>query len=335
MDTGKEAIRRSYEAERPRAERFRAKLLHEIEELVRGAGVTTAVPIESRVKDLSSLLAKWERFPRARRREIKRATDFVDFVGLRVILLFKRDVERVEQLINDKLTVEWHDDLSSRLGATEFGYGSLHLRVKVPDAWLKIPSFNEFLDMRAEIQVRTAAQHIWAAASHVMQYKREQSVPDPIRRSIHRVSALLETVDLEFDRVLDERLEYAREPLEERADERLNVDLLVALLGLRLPKRNRSKEEPYADLLTELEGAGVATVQQLKQFMDRRLPGVLVLEQRIVEALKKRGRIDDLQKDQVQVSIGKMIYRTERSRVRRGVFFSHVGLVREMIRKDE
>lgn len=56
--------------------------------------------------------------------------------------------------------------------------------------------------LKAEVQVRTVTQHVWAAASHVLQYKQEASVPLPVRRSIYRVSALLETVDLEFERVL-------------------------------------------------------------------------------------------------------------------------------------
>jgi ppGpp synthetase/RelA/SpoT-type nucleotidyltranferase len=65
-----------------------------------------------------------------------------------------------------------------------------------------------YFRMVFELQLRTLAQHIWAVASHKLQYKREASVPVPIRRSINRVSALLEMVDLEFDRVLLEREQY-------------------------------------------------------------------------------------------------------------------------------
>ena len=82
----------------------------------------------------------------------------------------------------------------------------------MPDDWLNVPTFREFKGLRAELQIRTLAQQLWAAASHKLQYKRESSVPYPIRRSIHRVAALLETVDLELERVLSERDPHLSNP---------------------------------------------------------------------------------------------------------------------------
>src|SRR6185437_7926382 len=125
-------------------------------------------------------------------------------------------------------------------------------------------------ELQIEIQVRTLAQHIWAAASHKLQYKHEQSVPPPLRRSIHRVSALLEIVDLEFERVLLERREYVGEKVAAPAgSERLNVDLVEITLGEIFPPENREDQEAYDELLDELFSMGIETVKQLREMLLR------------------------------------------------------------------
>ena len=70
---------------------------------------------------------------------------------------------------------------------------------------------------------------------HTLQYKQEDSVPAPMRRAIHRVSALLEVVDLEFERLLKERESYRSDSGPINTDAILNVDLLEHLLDALLP----------------------------------------------------------------------------------------------------
>jgi hypothetical protein len=54
--------------------------------------------------------------------------------------------------------------------------------------------------MPAEVQVRTALQHAWAAIDHKLQYKQPQSrgLPANLQRDLFRLSALLELADKEF-----------------------------------------------------------------------------------------------------------------------------------------
>jgi hypothetical protein len=78
----------------------------------------------------------------------------------------------------------------------------VHFVVEFPEPWFVVPTIGPMRGLRAEIQVRTHAQHIWADASHILQYKKESSVAPKTRRDIHRIAALLETVDLEFEKVL-------------------------------------------------------------------------------------------------------------------------------------
>ncbi|WP_420266646.1 hypothetical protein [Candidatus Magnetominusculus dajiuhuensis] len=57
--------------------------------------------------------------------------------------------------------------------------------------------------MIVEIQVRTLAQHLWAAASHYLNYKERKDVASPFLRPMGRISALLDMVDDEYDRLLN------------------------------------------------------------------------------------------------------------------------------------
>jgi hypothetical protein len=130
-----------------------------------------------------------------------------------------------------------------------------------------MPTFKKAAGMRAEIQVRSGAQHIWASASHILQYKQERDVPPPVRRAISRVAALLETVDLEFERVLDERAVYGSQKKSETATDELNVDLLAKVLDEELPSENMETEERYAELLPELLFFSINTPKKLRELI--------------------------------------------------------------------
>lgn len=100
-------------------------------------------------------------------------TDLDDLIGIRVILLFHRDLERIDRILRDELDVLAAEDTGSRLSETQFGYQSQHYIVRIPESWQNTPSFSGLRSLTAEVQVRTVAQHIWAAASHKLQYEQE------------------------------------------------------------------------------------------------------------------------------------------------------------------
>jgi hypothetical protein len=219
------------------------------------------------------------------------------------------------ELVQGTFEVITKEDAALRLEETEFGYQSYHYVVRMPRAWLAVPSFNGFERFRAELQVRTLAQHIWASASHQLQYKHEESVPKPIKRTIHRASALLETVDLEFERVLQERVRYL-EGVDVAAEISLNVDVLARVLTEQLPRENKGDDEPYADLLSDLTAFNVKTTTRLLDIIRKNLIGAIAED-------KKRAE-----------EIAKDAGRPVSERTKRGVFFTHVGLVRAMMRLE-
>jgi len=299
MDTS--ALQHDYEQIRPKAERLRVALMSEITHLLDANDVTLGVPMESRTKSWSSLEEKLVR----KNTTLVRVSELDDLVGIRIILLFRKDVDAIQALIEKSLKVLSSEDVASRLNETQFGYQSKHLVVTTPDSWLKLPSYSNLGGIKVEIQIRTLAQHIWAAASHKLQYKHEASVPAPLRRSIHRASALLETIDIEFDRLLNERQQYLHEELPSApANQALNVESLRTTLSSILPEQNRGPTEQYDDVLFDLNYFGVDSPEKLQRMLTAHFDAILASD------------------------------KSHSKKNRKGFYFTHVGLAREGLRKE-
>lgn len=332
-------LRASYDLKAPLAARFAARLSEQVEEILFANSISLAVPIESRVKSWTSLSEKVERSAL----KVADVVEVMDLVGLRIILLFKRDIQKVVDLVSSSLAVISAEDALDRLGVEMFGYQSIHLQAEMPSSWAGVPTLKDFAGLQAEIQIRTAAQHIWAAASHKLQYKMEASVPPQVLRSVNRVAALLETVDLEFERALAEREEYAAQTgAALKADkgavqsEILNVDLLREVLDQLLPHENVAPDEDFADLLDDLHSAGIRQVSQLNNLVVEGLPNTLRLDKRIAQAIDKKARKlgadgSDQFDGKVEVWVDGKNYHALADRARRGVFHTHTGLVRQML----
>jgi putative GTP pyrophosphokinase len=306
----------------PLADTFCTEVSRQLNRLLADANVTLGFPIEYRVKTWESIAEKLER----KTLQLETLADLHDLVGLRIVLLFRRDVDVTCAALEQNFDVLDNYDTQERLRDDQFGYSSRHFIVRLPEPWLAIPTFSQLGALRAEIQVRTVAQHIWAAASHNLQYKQEQNVPVPVRRSISRVSALLETVDLELERVLNEREEYRAtlagisvEEIVENPEADLDVDLLQRLLAENFPPENKREDEDYGALLQDLLLVGIRTSGQLQELIAENYDKVKREEQSYVgknrESLKK----------------GEKVSGTTEDRVVRGVYFTHVGLARLLL----
>jgi len=309
-----QAFELEYKSVLSSAERFGEELLHQIERLLEEQGIALGFPIQRRVKAWSSLSEKLERIGF----QVTSVTDFQDLIGLRLIFLFKRDIARVCDLISQNFNVIKQYDTQERMKDDRFGYSSVHFVVELRHDWLAIPTFSKMAGSKAEIQIRTLAQHTWAEASHNLQYKRKESVPVEISRAINRVSALLETVDLEFERVLDQRDAYREEVDISGTTDLLNVDIIEKTLDDLLPAANKGDEE-YANLLDDLVEVGINTQQQLRDIIEKHLAQVLEFDQGAAWSYQKHHRINKVPFNE---------------RLERGVFFNHAGLVRFALRKE-
>ncbi len=301
-------LQKDYALHRTAADAFLAEFLHQFSALLKSEGIKLGVPLEGRVKEWESIAEKVDR----KGYTAKHCKEIPDLIGVRAISLFKRDATKMRLLINNNFLVSDMEDKASQLDNSKFGYLSHHFHIKIPDAWRSLPSFGGS-DFSIEIQVRTLSQHLWAASSHLLQYKKEADVPPEVSRSIHRVAALLETVDLEFERVLEERDDYSRSSRAKNDDSMLDADNIALILDKHFPSINRDNNENYSQLITDFTAFGIETVGGLKKIIKKHLPA----------ALKKDK--DMLSKSTIRNSDH------DQKRINRGVYFTHVGLARTIL----
>lgn len=175
------------------------KLQQLLEDLLADADIDV-VAIESRAKDPDSLKRKVE----SKREKYKRPLrDVTDLIGVRAIVYYLEDVEAVSEIIANEFEADAENsvDKLDELGSDRFGYRSVHHVVSLSDERAKLAEWGLFNGKRAEIQVRTATQHAWAAVEHKLNYKRASEAPRDLRRRLTRLSALFELADEQFSAV--------------------------------------------------------------------------------------------------------------------------------------
>ncbi|MDA0182059.1 hypothetical protein OJ997_17270 [Solirubrobacter phytolaccae] len=184
------------------------------------------VQLEKRTKTVSSFTEKIER---KNSKYPDPLEDITDLTGLRIILYYADDVVDVGKLIEREFAVDWNHSL--RQGADRdpdrFGYRSDHYVIRLPAARAALPEWRRFADVCAEIQVRTAMQHAWAAVDHKIRYKKED-LPRDLQRRLFTLSALLEVADDQFSalRALSADIQQAYADRVARGDLSAEVDAL-------------------------------------------------------------------------------------------------------------
>lgn len=281
MEWSKSDLQREYSQRLPLFSRLRDNVEEAIGLFVKEASIPL-LAVTGRVKEFTSFLEKAER-----KKYAKPFDDNEDFVGVRVILYYPDDVEKVAQIIDKEFQVQTSENKTAALGINQFGYRSTHKIVRIPVAWSNAPNYRGIGDIKCEIQIRTILMHAWAEVEHKLQYKNEIDVPTELRRKLFLLSAKFEEADDQFKSIRDEADRYKEKiiiDLERGANTaefiELNVDSLRAYLVRKFPDRN-PEEEPaaYSELLKELAAVGYASIQQLDQDLDRSSTAFLAYEQ--------------------------------------------------------
>lgn len=194
----------AYNKQKPTLDRFALRLKTLITELIEVNGLQCH-QISQRVKELDSIEEKIKR----KEGKYNSLVDITDIVGVRVITYLDSDVDAIESVIRAEFKVDVKNSIDKRLHlANEFGYRSLHFIVELNDSRQGQTENKQYFGLRAEIQVRSILQHAWAEIEHNLGYKIRASIPDPVKRNFSRLAALLETADVEFDRLKREIAAY-------------------------------------------------------------------------------------------------------------------------------
>ncbi|MDI9882419.1 GTP pyrophosphokinase [Flectobacillus longus] len=311
-----------------KCEYFCKDVSNQIQHLLEKENIQLAVPIQYRVKTFMSISNK---ITQGRYSIKKSVLELQDLSGIRIITLFTIDALKVVELIKQQFEIIKEYNTADKLEDTQFGYSSFHIVGKLRENWLDVPSFSQYKDLKFEIQIRTLSQHSWAEVSNIFQYKSEDNVPKQLKRSISRISALLETVDLEFERLLKDRTAYKEDiQHQDTTDLILNVDLLEEVLNKKLPIEHKIVNEDYSVLLDNLTVLGYESVNKLSDLIDSYLEETIIENKRIID-----GFMSLFQKDKDTNSFETYALRGhEEDRIKNGVFFTQCGLIRQMLNLD-
>ncbi|WP_042367373.1 GTP pyrophosphokinase [Bacteroides neonati] len=324
-------LEKEYILLRTLCDNFSIEVTRQITKLLDDNEIKLAVPIQFRTKSWDSIRNKCEQ---GRFTVKKTILELQDLIGIRLILLFKRDLIRVTELIEKYFLVVRKYNTEDRLEENQFGYLSIHEIVELQKEWLRVPTLAPFKELKCEIQIRTLVQHAWSEASHMFQYKNEVDVPKPLKRTIGRLSALLETVDLEFERVLTERDEYKKEIVAisyiENSKEALNVDLLHDLLNRYFPNIDEPEGNyEYSDLLSELDILNIKTVGNLSSLIRQHYEELMTEQKRLANEL-----LQNYQKTGPLFDSKGMVYDKGAiiaKRLRSGYYYNRLGMMRRIL----
>lgn len=219
--------------------------------------------IESRIKTEESLSGKLER----KGHKYQSISDITDLIGARIITFYTDEVDKIAALVERHFVIDWDNSVDKRklVELDRFGYQSLHYICRLPE---RICGDNPALgELRFEIQMRTALQHVWATINHDTGYKSGIEIPKEHLRNINRIAGMLELADEQFSRIRMELADYRR-----------NVQALVADGDFdKVPLdgdtwRSYLELEPFKHLANR-----IASINQAEIYADNLMPYLEIL----------------------------------------------------------
>ena len=187
---------------------------------------------------------------------------FTDLVGGRVIFLRRDQVDEAADKIQLFFTVDDRNsqNTAERLNDREFGYQSRHFIVRIDSELLEkakkeLSIRSEVLSKKAiqkpvfvELQIRTWLQHVWADLSHDSIYKGDRVIPRELMRTWNAIAAILENVDEDIIRCLDQLEQYRKNSaynIAEEVDRKIETIKIIAGVQLTHLSKPISKKELY------------------------------------------------------------------------------------------
>ncbi|MGI4805968.1 MAG: GTP pyrophosphokinase [Janthinobacterium lividum] len=203
----KESILEDYKKNKKTYHAYRERIINLLNDLLSTEQIIVH-QLVGRTKSLESLNKKIDE----KNDKYKSIEEVTDIIGIRIITYLESDINPIAELIEKEFIKDEANSVDKRkLQADRFGYKSLHVVVSLNNSRTKLKEYKKYKDFKFEIQIRSILQHAWAEIEHDLGYKGEISIPDEYKRSFNRLSALLETADIDFNRLKTELKEYEKD----------------------------------------------------------------------------------------------------------------------------
>lgn len=237
--------------------------------------------MEHRVKTADSLAGKLE----LKGAKYHSLNDVTDIVGFRVVTFYSADVDKVAVIVSETFNVDRDNSVDKRKlhRLDSFGYNSLHYICSLPKTIVDDPEQPLLNELRFEIQMRTALQHVWSTLDHDTGYKGNVKIPREYLRQFNRLAGMLELIDEEFSRLRTILTDYRRQMLALEASGHLDqVDL------------NANSFRHYLDLHPFIRlNQRIAAINQAELYPVPLMPFLRVFEKLGLETLGDVNRLID------------------------------------------
>ena len=280
LDLHGEMLLEEYRSQLPLFEQLQSVVMNQLDTIIKQSGVVIN-SMEARIKAEASLAGKLQR----KGHKYQSLSDITDILGTRIITFYNEDVDRIAAIAENLFTIDWPNSVDKRKmhQFDSFGYNSLHYICQLPKSVYFDPEHPEINDIRFELQMRTALQHVWSAIQHDIGYKSNIETPLEYHRSLSRLAGMLELADDEFSRIRnsiseyrhrvqglvnsghleDVRLDYDtfRSYLQRKPFDRLNHKI-AAITQAELHEAN------FMPFLTVLRGMGLETLADVEHLIN-------------------------------------------------------------------
>lgn len=206
--------------------------------------------------------------------------DLMDFSGVRVILYFESDIEKVSSIIESLFNIDTKNSINNeqRLSSNKIGYRSIHYVCDIGDKRKDLAEYEIISNLRCEIQVRTMLQHAWAELTHDRNYKLNGKLPLEIERKINLYSGMLEIADIGFSEIISTVSDYRTllnsKDITNSTTQTIDsisliefVKQVVKEIGLDVEEPKVKSEAFMNELLCEIEFMGITTFAELKSLI--------------------------------------------------------------------
>ncbi len=264
LDMHCEMILDEYRERLPLFERIKNLIIEQLRACLDENHIVVA-GLEARIKTEKSLTGKLE----LKGYKYRTIDDITDILGARIITFFSDEVDQIAALVERMFEIDWDNSVDKRkmLEIDRFGYMSLHYICRIPKTLYEDPQQPLLNEIRFELQMRTALQHVWANMQHDTGYKSEVEIPLEHQRSLNRLAGILELADEQFSRIRKEINDYRR-----------NVQSLVASGNFDEVPLNGDTFRSYCELHPfQRLAEKIATINQAELYDDSPMPYYKVL----------------------------------------------------------
>lgn len=201
-----------------------------------------------------------------------------DLSGIRIIVYFESQIEKVSEVIARSFSVDEANSLNrdALLSVNQTGYRSVHFVCDLGVARAVLPEFKGLGGLKFEFQVRTVLQHAWAELAHDRNYKFSGVLPREMERKLYLYAGMLEIADKGFDELSKQIDDYV-DQLQKKSN---SGDLTSKIDSISLEqfvdgwsRKNKFdlevpvKSMDIGELVLELRQFGVDTLDSLQEII--------------------------------------------------------------------